>query len=60
MIDVKLAKRESRARDVQRRRIILSLGTLQVHLTINEAAYVRDRLTLVIKKASREKTGAGK
>jgi hypothetical protein len=53
VIDVKLATSESRKRDFPRRRIILSLGTLQVHLTIEEAAYLRDRLTRITKEAIR-------
>jgi hypothetical protein len=57
MIEIKLAKKESRKRDIPRRRIILSFTGIGIHLTIKEAVYLRDRLSLLIKMAPRDKRG---
>jgi hypothetical protein len=54
VIKVELAKHEIRTRDKKRRRIFLGFGrTIGVHLTVEEAAYVRDRLTRITKEAIR-------
>jgi hypothetical protein len=58
MIKVNLAKKESRKRDIPRRRIILSFTGIGIHLTTAEAVYLRDRLSLLIKMAPRDKKGA--